>query len=153
MNRLLYILAILIPLLTTLPVIGDPSPSATSDWSQAARDAKVSQSPIIILYTAQTCGYCERLKQEVLIPMFGHTVKTAPALLKEVDINSGGKMIDFDGEPIRSRQFKQRYHVFATPTLLILDSSGEPLTDPIVGYDSKDRYQSRLERLLEGFHI
>ena len=93
------------------------------------------------------------LKRCFLKPMFGNSAQHHSVVLREVDINTGGKMIDFDGEPIRSRQFKQRYRVFATPTLLILDPSGEPLSESIVGYDSKDQYQSRLERVLEGFHI
>ena len=153
MNKRLIKNTILTLLWLAFPAFGESYPADAKDWSQTAQDAKAAHSPIIVLYTSRACGYCERLKREVLQPMFGRTMQSAPALYNEVDINTGGKMIDFNGESIRSRQFKQRYHVFATPTLLILDSSGEPLTDPIVGYDSKDQYRSRLARVLEGFHI
>jgi thioredoxin-related protein len=137
----------------SLAVFGETNLRPIKDWSQAARYARDAHIPIIVLYTAQACGYCERLKQEVLRPLFEGQASQPPVLVREVDINTGGKMIDFDGEPIRCRQFKQRYHVFATPTLLILDTNGEPLTEPIVGYDSKEQYQSRLEQVLAGFRI
>jgi thioredoxin-related protein len=153
MNKQLNILATLMLLSLSLQAFGDANPTAVKDWSLTARSARAAHAPVMILYTAHACGYCERLKREVLQPMLQHRSDRHPAWLQEVDINTGGKMIDFDGEPIRSRHFKQRYQVFATPTLLILDSRGEPLTEPIVGYDSQKQYQSRLEELLDEFQI
>ena len=153
MNTQLKILAILIVLSISLPSFGDSHLAADRDWSQAAQSARTAHVPILILYTAQACGYCERLKREVFQPLLAQETDQPPAVIREVDINAGGKMIDFDGEPIRSRRFTQRYQIFATPTLLILDSRGEPLTDPIIGYDSKEQYQSRIEKLLAGFPI
>lgn len=151
MNKQYLVLAALSLLTFSTLSPGDMRECSDRDWTKTAKYAEETRLPIIILYTAPGCAYCERLKDEVLKPMFGKQEQLA--LVREVDINSGGKMTDFDGELIRSRQFKQRYHVFATPTLLILDSAGRPLRDPIVGYDSKDQYQSRLKKVLAGFQI
>jgi len=117
-----------------------------------ARHAESAGIPILILYSSEDCGYCARLKRELLQPLSAEEKGPNRVLVQEVDIHRDGKMIDFDGEPIPTRRFKQRYRVFAVPTLLILDSRGEPLSEPFVGYASKERYRSRLERLLEGIH-
>ncbi len=153
MNKLFLILATLSLLSVTSLTSGDMPHSAANDWAEAARFAQESKAPIIILYTAQACAYCERLKEEVLQPLLGSDHENRMAVFREVDINTGGKMTDFDGEPIRSRQFKQRYHVFATPTLLILGSDGTTLHDPIVGYKSKEQYKTMLHAVLEGPRI
>ena len=77
--------------------------------------------------------------------MFQKDLQNQLAVVREVDINTGGKMTDFDGERTRSRQFKDRYQIFATPTLLILDTDGNLMASPIVGYNSKEQYQALLE--------
>ncbi|MCG7906989.1 MAG: hypothetical protein JAY95_10700, partial [Candidatus Thiodiazotropha taylori] len=58
------------------------------------------------------------------------------------------KITDFNGDVIRSRQFKDRYQVFAVPTLLILDPDGNLLADPIVGYNSQEEYERLLQDTL-----
>ena len=65
--------------------------------------------------------------------------------ITEFDINRGGKVVDFDGERVRSGVFVARYDVFATPTVLLLDHQGHRLTDPLVGYDASEEYTHRLE--------
>ena len=137
-------------LLSAPPIVpADMLRCTTKDWTLAAKAAEAVDAPLLVLYTADDCNYCERLKREVLEPLFGHEQAKPLAVVREVDINTGGKMTDFDGELIRSRLFKKRYQIFATPTLLILDSSGRLLARPLVGYNSKNEYIPQLESLLE----
>ena len=153
MNKKYLILAALFLLSVSSLVSGELLKCTAKDWTQASKKAQQAKAPVIILFTADECAYCERLKREVLNPMFQQDLQDRLAVVREVDINTGGKMTDFDGERIRSRQFKDRYKVFATPTLLILNSDGEPLAGPIVGYNSKEQYQALLEYHLEEFRI
>jgi thioredoxin-related protein len=149
MNKQYLILASLSLYLLSSLTFAERPPNDLLDWTQTSDAARASQIPILVLYTAPACPYCERLKQEVLTPMFREGSQQPLAVVRELDINTAGKMVDFDGLRIRSRHFKQRYQVFATPTLLILDADGLPLSDPIVGYDSKQAYKARLDRLLQ----
>ena len=73
----------------------------------------------MVVFSAEACGYCDRLKREVLEPLAHDPRESRHLLIREFDINAGGKITDFDGERIRSRQFKRRYGIFATPTLRI----------------------------------
>jgi thioredoxin-related protein len=124
------------------------SESPDADWSDVAQTARDRHQPILVVFSADTCGYCSRLKREVLDPMSQQEAADSQPLIREFDINTGGKLTDFNGERIRSRQFKQRYGIFATPTLLILDPDGHPLSDPLVGYNSPDEYRELLQNHL-----
>lgn len=124
----------------------DPT-TATSDWANLADIARQTHSPIVIVFNADACDYCKRLKEEIIEPLSHDTASSRP-LIREFDIYSSGKIIDFNGDAIRSRQFKKRYHIFAIPTLVILDADGKPLTDPIVGYNSHDEYLELLRTSL-----
>jgi thioredoxin-related protein len=131
----------------TLTFAGSPQ-NDQFNWASIAKSAKSSNSPIIVLYSADNCSYCERLKDEVLNPLFPPDKDSYSTSIKEVNIEQGGKMTDFDGDTIRSRLFKNRYDVFSTPTLLILDFKGVPLAPPIVGYSSKESYTETLNAAL-----
>ncbi|MDJ0807161.1 MAG: thioredoxin fold domain-containing protein [Gammaproteobacteria bacterium] len=151
MNKPYLILASLILLSLSSLVSGGIHKCTAKDWALTSQEAKKSNTPILILFTADACGYCERLKQDVLNPMFERDKQNLMAVVREVDINTGGKMIDFNGERIRSRQFKARYKVYATPTLLMLDSHGNLLANPIVGYNSEEEYRALLASRLADY--
>ncbi len=138
------------PTLLLLLLLSSPAWAAPPavDWSDVSQQARREHTPIMVVFSAETCGYCVRLKQEVIEPLTRDPQSNRHLLIREFDINAGGKITDFDGERIRSRQFKRRYGIFATPTLLILDANGHPLTDPLVGYNSADAYRELLRASL-----
>ncbi len=141
-----YLIALALIFLS-LPATADRSASAI-DWSDVGQVAREHHSPILVLFSAEACSYCIRLKKEVITPLAQEESVDHQLLIREFDINAGGKIIDFDGDPIRSRKFKKRYGIFATPTLLILDAEGRLLTDPIVGYNSASEYKELLNASL-----
>jgi thioredoxin-related protein len=138
-------LAILILFLVTTAASAE---SPRVDWSDIADRARQQHRPILVVFSADTCGYCVKLKREVIKPLSYGPVEGHNLLIREFDINAGGKITDFNGESIRSRQFKRRYNIFATPTLLILDADGQLLADPLVGYNSASEYRELLHASL-----
>lgn len=132
-----------------IPILLLFSPLATAesppvDWSDVAIKARQQHTPILVVFSADTCGYCAKLKQEVIEPLIHNPGEEHNLLIREFDIHEGGKLTDFNGESIRSRQFKRRYDIFAVPTLLILDADGHLLSDPVVGYNSAEEYRELL---------
>ena len=121
----------------------------TDDWGAEADEARRFGTPIIILFTDEGCGYCKLLKKEVLEPLMNGGDLGIVARVRELDIDRGGKIRDFDGEKIRTRMFVDRYGVYATPTLMMVDYRGEPLGAPIVGFNGRDGYLPYLEHLTE----
>jgi thioredoxin-related protein len=139
------------PLFTVLllffgAAFADP-PHPTYDWAGISNVARAEHSPILVVFNSETCGYCQRLKHEVIEPLTHNHNQKLP-LIREFDIYSKGKIIDFNGDPIRSRQFKRRYNIYAVPTLILLGPDGTPLTDPIVGYNSQKEYLELLQTSL-----
>jgi thioredoxin-related protein len=117
--------------------------STTTNWAVASAAARKNHTPILVVFESETCGYCTRLKHEILESLPDTFSQPLP-LIKEFDIYTRGKITDFNGDPIRSRRFKERYHIYAVPTLIILAPDGTPLSEPIVGYNSQDEYRELL---------
>ena len=120
----------------------------TRDWSQVAGIARADMLPVVVLVSSPECGYCNRLKRDVLAPLQASGKLGKQAVWRELDLNSGGKLVDFDGERVRARIFVGRYQVFATPTLLFLGPDGIPLRAPLVGFNGKDAYGPLLDQAL-----
>ena len=121
----------------------------TDDWSAEVSAARRSGLPILILFSSEHCGYCERLKSEVLEPLAKNGEMKNFARIRELDIKRGGKVRDFDGEKIRTKIFVDRYEVYATPTLILVDNQGKMLGTPIVGFSNSEDYISYLEHLMD----
>lgn len=138
-------LAILILALLAPSAFAEPP---AIDWSDVSASARRHHRPILVVFSADTCSYCVKLKHEVIEPLSQDPEDGQQLLIREFDINTCGKITDFNGEAIRSRQFKRRYDIFATPTLLILDADGHLLTDPLVGYNSASEYRELLHASL-----
>ena len=119
------------------------------DWAQEATAAHSNGTPILLVFTSDNCSYCERLKSELLEPLLQTGELAASVRVREFSIDRGGKITDFDGERIRSRIFVERYDVFATPTVLLLDRQGIPLASPIVGFDNAENYRILLNRTID----
>lgn len=142
-----YLILLALSLFTHAAIAG--APATTRDWDDVSQVARQRHSPILVVFSAETCGYCAKLKREIIEPMSRHAKDARDPLIREFDINAGGKVTDFNGERIRSRQFKRRYGIFATPTLVILAPDGRLLSDPIVGYNSAQEYRELLHESIQ----
>lgn len=142
---LLFILAILSPFLSAASLAIPP----VDDWSKEASSAADSSKPIMVVFGSDSCSYCTALNQEILIPMLGDGALSQRVQVRKFNVDRGGKVIDFDGDPVRARLFVSRYHVFATPTVILFDRYGNPLGDPIVGYNGVEEYPGLLEQAIQ----
>ncbi|TVO75930.1 thioredoxin family protein [Sedimenticola selenatireducens] len=120
--------------------------SKVDDWSAEAAIATKEDKPIMVVFSSESCNYCDKLNTQVLNPMLENGTLTNRVLLREFKIDRGGKVVDFDGDSVRSRIFVSRYHVYATPTVILLDQHGVVLGDPIVGYNDVAAYQQLLNQ-------
>jgi len=122
--------------------------STSRDWSVEAAQAKGAGIPIMVIFSTDHCPYCVRLREEVLKPLIQNGALKGKVLIREFNIEEGGKITDFDGERIRSRIFVSRYKIYATPTVVLLDHHGKPLTEPIVGFNEADSYTNFLDEAI-----
>ena len=143
-------IALLLALITGLAMATPPKQILPGDdWAAEASAAQSDGTPIMLVFTADNCSYCERLKRELLKPLLQTGQLSGSVRLREFNIDHGGKIVDFDGERIRSRIFVDRYKIFATPTVLLLDQQGNALAPPIVGFNNAENYRVLLTQAIE----
>lgn len=118
---------------------------------QEAAPAVRAGQPLLILFSMPGCSYCPDVRDNYLRPMAREAVAKPGSVpvVREVDITSTEKLIDFDGSAVESRQFSRRYQVKATPTVLMLDERGQPLAQPLVGSGMAGFYGAYLDNALD----
>ena len=146
-----FISATLVVILGGVSVAADPLKDiyTTDDFATEASLAKRAGVPLMVVFSTDDCPYCVRLKNQVLLPLVKNGKLSNKVLLREFNIDIGGKVTDFDGERVRSRVFVSRYDIYATPTVVLVDYDGEPLATPIVGYNEPDAYTEQLNETID----
>lgn len=117
----------------------DPDPTFR-DWEHAGTLAEARKLPVVIVFVADHCGYCERLEETFLAPLKEKGSLEERAIVHTLDIHASGKVKDFDGERMRITPFVNRYGVFATPTIVMVDPQGRMLGEPLVGFNEPETY-------------
>ena len=113
---------------------------------QAERDCK----PLLLEFSAASCGYCRLLEEEVLNPTLLDRDYDRRVLMRKVMIDGAERLTDFDGsDTINTSQLANRYNVHVTPTLLFVDSQGQELAKRMVGVTTLDFYGAYLDAALE----
>lgn len=115
-------------------------------------DSKQSQSerlPILAFVSQKDCGFCKSLRKQVLFPMIRAGELDGKVILRELSLDAGYSLEDFDGVEVAGRDFAARYNVFVTPTLLFLDGQGVSLAEPLVGTPNLEFYAFYLHKAIE----
>ena len=106
-------------------------------------DAKIAQErhiPILVLFSAPECHYCERARQEFLIPITRNPESNAKVLMRQVEIGATNKLRDFNGKMTTQGDFATINKVRLTPTIKVYGPDGRELAAPIVGLAIADYY-------------
>ena len=69
--------------------------------------------------------------------------------MRELLIDKGLNITDFNGQQIEAKAFSDRYGVRLTPTLLFLDAKGHELTQRIVGVSTIEYFSFYLETAID----
>lgn len=109
-----------------------------------AKESAGKQAPILLLVMSKTCMYCERVLREFLLPMQRNAEYNDKVILRQIEISSNSKLIDFDGKTTSQSAFAKAHQVMAVPTVLLLNENGIELTR-ITGLASVEFYQSYLD--------
>lgn len=70
-------------------------------------------------------------------------------IMREVLIDPGQSITNFQGQYLSTRKFASGYGVKLTPTLLFLDPEGSELTARIVGINTLEMYSFYLEAAIK----
>ena len=114
------------------------------DFRVEAKESRDKQVPILVLFMSESCPYCEQALKEFLLPMQRDPEYDNKVILRQVQIGSKDKLIDFNGKVTSQTMFARANKVWAVPTVVLFDSQGHVLTQ-IVGLLTLDFYQAYLD--------
>ncbi len=137
-------------LAATARAVVDAVPEAR-DLSAAGPLAAQPELPLLLVFTADDCTFCERLEEEVLVPMLRSGDYDRRLIIRAVNL-SGSSLIGFDGVRVDPWEVARRYDVKVTPTMVVVDHTGVPLADPMVGLGPVDYVESRIVAALRHAH-
>lgn len=141
------------------PAVDDAKPLAPSsrEWEKilpVAKDLKADgdranaeKKPILLFFNLTGCHYCRGALREVVVPMFRDAGWRAAIEFRQITVDDGKSLIDFDGKTIENIAFAQKRKGTFTPTVMMIDGNGQLLADPLVGVANFDFYGSYVEAM------
>jgi thioredoxin-related protein len=152
MLRMIFGLGILLLSMTVIAsdIVSDKNviPFAL-DLSSDGKAAEHNKLPILIMFGAEECEYCELLQKEILNPMYISGEYDDKVIIRKVMIDSYDSVRDFTGNNVESSALAQRYNIKVTPTVMLLDSQGNELAPKILGINGVDFYSAYLDQAIE----
>jgi thioredoxin-related protein len=121
----------------------------TKDLSVLGKQADARRLPILLMFSAEHCSYCEKLEEDFLKPMLRSGDYDDKVLIRKVRIDGYGKLRDFAGKQVAASKFADRYNVFVTPTVVFIDGDGVELAKKRVGLSTPDFYGSYLDQSID----
>jgi thioredoxin-related protein len=142
-----WILACLAALIVAAPAHAQMTQAR--DLAADARLAGKRKIPLLVLFSETGCPWCERARQEFLLPMQRNPEYRAKVMMREVGTDSSAVLIDFAGNKTTQAEFSRQRRVNMTPTVLLLGPRGEQLGEPLVGFSSADYYGFFLDERID----
>jgi len=153
-NKFVVAIAMLAAFLSTSAcsdVSTEPRPLIESANSLQV-DAQTSvekKLPVVVFVSQHGCEFCHLLREKVLHPMLAAGELQDIVILREVSLDDGFSLSDFDGKNVSGREFADRYSAVVTPTLLFLDGQGQEVAEKIVGINNVEYYGFYLDKAIE----
>ena len=120
-----------------------PSSITIPEAGDFAMESKLaaSQGRIIMLLVSQVhCPYCVLIKEDIIHPMIIGGDHADKLSIRELYIDRGDTIRDFDGKSVSGMAFAKKYGASFTPTLLFLDPQGRELTERMIGINTPEMY-------------
>lgn len=123
--------------------------ATVKDMARLKQQAAQADLPIVLMFTAEDCMYCDAMRQQYLIPM-SHTQKYAElALFRQLNVESFSFLRNESGELVGGDQISLRYGVDITPTVLFINAQGEEVAERIIGLSGAHYFQETLEQHIQ----
>ncbi len=139
MNKLLITFALLVVLPAFASSIKD-----VEDLRALAAEAGKQGGVCAVYVYREGCPYCRALESEVLRPMSAGGEFDSLCMMR---LNwEGSQITDFNGSEVSSEDLVRRFGIVVVPTIVFIDSAGEPLTEPLIGYQGSELYFALLRK-------
>jgi thiol-disulfide isomerase/thioredoxin len=119
------------------------------DCQTLGQESRAKKLPIVLMFGAQWCEFCQTLSEQVFAPMALSGMYDGKAmLLRHVGIDEPGFIPGFDGKPLNKAKWAYTLGADLTPTTLFLDGEGHEIAPRIVGISNIELYTGLIHRNL-----
>ncbi len=125
-------------------VIADTKLLPVDDLRVLKQQAKSRNLPILVLFSAEDCDYCQVLKKNYLLPMIKSGKYDTTIIFRELFIEDYEYIRNEKGDVIAADSLALQYDVEVTPTMLFIDADWHELTARIIGITNADYFGNRL---------
>lgn len=116
---------------------------------QLAEEAKQTGLPIMLMFGAEWCEFCEQLVEEVFNPMsMRGNYDGKVVLMRHVGVDEQQTIPGLGGEPIKKSEWAYALNADLTPTVIFLDGDGREVAPRIVGISNIHMYAGVIHRNL-----
>lgn len=122
------------------------------DLQTLSQQMKTDKLGLMVMFHASYCEYCERLEEDLLLPMLRSGEYDEKILIRKVQIDSNDELVNFNGQTITTAQLSTLYGAAMTPTLVFLDASGEEQSERILGYTTPDFFSAYVDKGIDELH-
>jgi thioredoxin-related protein len=143
------IISLLFAAFSTAFAADDVKVVEVKDFAAIGKQADSKRLPIMLMFSASGCTYCEKLEEDFLKPMLRSGDYTNKVMIRKLRIDGFGKVRDFEGKQVAASDFADRYSVFVTPTVVFIDGDGVEVAKKRVGLSTPDYYGSYLDQSID----
>ena len=118
----------------------------TNNMATVASLASRNELPILLIFSAQHCSYCELLEEEILKPMILSGDYQDQVLIYKVMLDEGTSIINFQGKSTTTDELALQYGVYVTPTILFLDNRGKELSERLLGINTVEMFGGLVDK-------
>jgi thioredoxin-related protein len=129
-------------------VVNSATVQQVVDFREEAAAIAEGGLTLLLAVTREGCTYCAQLRREFLAPMIRSGEYADTVRIREMMMEPDMPIVDFSGQPTTTAKLAARYGVSITPTVLLLDSSGNSLRPPITGINNADMYGFYLDQAI-----
>lgn len=127
---------------------GEGVPSVRNLHKEAA-SARAMHGAILLVLVAKGCVYCQHVLDDFLIPMSRNPNYRSRLVMRRLEISDSARITDFNGRPVPAKTIVGRYGRQIVPTVVLLDSQGRLLGEPLVGLTTPDYYGLYLDQAID----
>lgn len=121
----------------------------SDDLQTLGLSSQASNLPLMVIFAAEDCSFCDRLEADHLAPMVISKEYDNRIIIRKVMIDSYGDIKDFNGQKVSAERVAKKYGVSVTPTVMIFDKDGNRLSKKLIGYNGNEYYGWDLDRLID----
>lgn len=119
------------------------------DLEADAEEAEARVVPILVMFSSESCPYCQRVMDEYILPMAADPAYREKVIIRVVELEGALSLVDFEGERMGHAEFADAQGVTLTPAIKFYDYTGAELVPELIGFSSEDFYGYYLEAKID----